>query len=103
MLPAVASMITPPGFSRPSASAASIMVRAIRSLIEPPGLALSSLVNSRQGPQSNIPVSSSTGVRPIRSSAEVTGAGACVSGAEVLAAGIIDRPTPCEGAYPYST
>src|SRR5260221_648928 len=48
VLPAVASMITPPGLSRPSASAASIMVRAMRSLIEPPGLALSSLVKRRQ-------------------------------------------------------
>jgi hypothetical protein len=33
----VASTTVPPGFKRPSASAAAIMERAMRSLIEPPG------------------------------------------------------------------
>ena len=77
MLPAVASMMVPPGFSRPSASAASIMVSAMRSLMEPPGLVFSSFRNSLQGPVSK-PCSSSMGVWPIRSRAEVTGRGEVV-------------------------
>ena len=76
MLPAVASTITPPGFSRPSRSAASIIVSAILSLIEPPGLALSSFRNRRHGPVSKAPVISIIGVWPISSRAEATGLGA---------------------------
>src|SRR5687767_3782892 len=66
--------MVPPGFSEPSFSAASIIERAMRSLIEPPGLALSSFTKRRQGPVSK-PVSSSIGVRPIRSRAEAAGGG----------------------------
>ena len=66
-MPAVASTRAP-GASRPSASAASIMLRA--GLDGADGLALSSLRNSRQGPQS-MRVTSRRGVLPIRSSADV--------------------------------
>ena len=45
----------------------------MRSLIEPPGFWFSSLTNSRHGPVSNR-VSSTIGVLPIRSSADLTGA-----------------------------
>src|SRR5262245_2106476 len=61
--------MVPPGLRRPSASAASIMVRAGRSLSDPEGLALSSLRNSRQGPRS-MRVTSMRGVSPMRSSTE---------------------------------
>ena len=43
VLPAVASTIVPPGLSRPSFSAASIIETPIRSLKLPPGLTDSSL------------------------------------------------------------
>src|SRR5471032_907543 len=55
------------------------MERAMRSLIEPPGLALSSLTKRRQGPVSN-PLSSTIGVAPIRSRAEATAGGAKAGG-----------------------
>src|SRR3984893_4909103 len=58
--------MVPPGFSLPSASAASLMVRAGRSLSEPDGLALSSLRNRRQSPRS-MRVTSIRGVSPMRS------------------------------------
>src|SRR5215467_15722942 len=61
--------MVPPGFSRLSASAASIMKRAGRSLMDPEGLALSSFKNSWNGPQSNL-VSSISGVSPMRSRTE---------------------------------
>ncbi len=67
VLPAVASMMVPPGFRLPSRSAASIMDSAIRSLIEPPGLRFSSLRNSRQGPVSKLRTST-IGVLPIMAS-----------------------------------
>src|SRR6266566_130356 len=69
VLPAVASTMVPLDFRRPSASAASIMVRAGRSLSEPEGFALSSLRNSRQGSQS-MRVTSMRGVSPMRSSTD---------------------------------
>src|SRR5215208_5813227 len=46
VLPEVGSMIVPPGFSRPSASAASTILIATRSLIEPPGLKYSTLATT---------------------------------------------------------
>src|SRR5215471_7633286 len=61
--------MVPPAFRRPSASAASIMVRAGRSLSEPEGFALSSLRNNRQGPRS-MRVTSMRGVSPMRSSTD---------------------------------
>src|ERR1700679_2981667 len=72
VLPAVASTIVPPGLSLPSRSAASIIDLPMRSLIEPPGFWLSSLTNRRHGPVSNL-LSSTIGVLPIRSSADLTG------------------------------
>src|SRR6185437_8159686 len=80
------------GLSRPSASAASIIERAMRSLIEPPGLALSSLTKRRQGPVSK-PVSSTIGVLPIRSRADATtgGVGKVVTGASEADSGVILR------------
>jgi len=43
----VASTIVPPGARRPSRSAASIIERPMRSLIDPPGFLFSSLAKSR--------------------------------------------------------
>ena len=47
MLPLVGSTITPPGFSRPARSAASIIGSAMRSFTEPPGFMCSSLATMR--------------------------------------------------------
>ena len=52
VLPAVASTTVPPGCRRPSRSAASIIARPMRSLIEPPGFCDSSFRNSVHGPVS---------------------------------------------------
>jgi len=57
-------MIVPPGFNLPSLSAASIIVKAIRSLIEPVGFWFSSFTKSWQRPVS-IRVISTSGVLPI--------------------------------------
>src|SRR5688572_23664427 len=46
VLPDVPSMIVPPGFSSPAFSASSIIRTAIRSLIELPGLKVSTLANT---------------------------------------------------------
>ena len=46
VLPDVPSMMVPPGFSRPSRSASSIIFRAMRSLIELPGLKVSTLAST---------------------------------------------------------
>jgi hypothetical protein len=46
VLPEVGSTIVPPGRSLPSRSAASIIATATRSLIEPPGLNISTLATS---------------------------------------------------------
>ena len=46
VLPEVGSMMVPPGLSAPDASAASIIDSAMRSLIEPPGLARSLLIQT---------------------------------------------------------
>ena len=46
MLPEVGSMIVAPGLSAPLFSAASIIDSAMRSLIEPPGLARSDLIHT---------------------------------------------------------
>ena len=64
MLPAVASMMVPPGFRFPSRSAASIIASATRSLIEPVGFWFSSFTKSWQGPVS-IRVISTSGVSPM--------------------------------------
>ena len=46
MLPLVGSTMTPPGASSPEASAASTIASAMRSLMEPPGLARSSFIQT---------------------------------------------------------
>src|SRR3546814_7247711 len=46
VLPDVGSTMVPPAFSRPSRSADSIIARPIRSLIDPPGLLRSDLINT---------------------------------------------------------
>ena len=48
MLPLVGSMIVPPGLSRPSRSAASIIGSPIRSFTEPPGLSISSFARTQR-------------------------------------------------------
>ena len=54
-----------PGRSRPSASAASIIASAIRSLYDPVGLAASSFTHTSAPPSPAIRVSRTTGVSPI--------------------------------------
>ena len=72
VLPDVGSMMVPPGFSSPLASAASIIATAIRSLTEPPGLKYSTLASTvPRTPSTERPILSS-GVLPMRSSSEST-------------------------------
>ena len=47
-------MIVPPGFSAPRFSASSIIASAMRSLIEPPGLARSDLIQTSASPNSRL-------------------------------------------------
>ena len=61
-------MIVPPGFNLPSASASSIMVNAMRSLTELPGLKVSYLARTKQGSSSVILFTLTNGVLPIVSS-----------------------------------
>ena len=49
VLPLVPSTIVPPGLKRPSASASSIILSAIRSFTELPGLKVSYLAKTKQG------------------------------------------------------
>ncbi len=49
VLPDVPSMMVPPGFKRPSASASSIILTAIRSFTELPGLKVSYFAKTKQG------------------------------------------------------
>jgi hypothetical protein len=72
VLPEVGSTITPPGRSRPSRSAVSIIRRAIRSFTEPPGFRYSIL--ARTSRVAAVPfvtdLSRSRGVLPITSVSE---------------------------------
>jgi hypothetical protein len=68
-LPAVVSTITEPGRNCPLRSAASIIDRPMRSLMEPPGFWHSSFRYSSQGPVSKERVRTS-GVLPMRSRIE---------------------------------
>src|SRR5436190_10409045 len=68
VLPEVGSTIVPPGFSFPSRSAASTMVIAIRSLIEPPGLRNSSLASTVAAPSGTTCCRRTSGVLPTSSS-----------------------------------
>src|SRR6478609_4477708 len=55
VFPDVGSMIVPPGFSLPERSASSIIARAMRSLIDPPGLARSDFIHtSARSPNSRL-------------------------------------------------
>src|SRR4051812_37593732 len=64
VLPDVGSMIVPPGFSRPSCSAASTIRIATRSLIEPPGLKYSTLATIVGASPAPILESRTSGVSP---------------------------------------
>ena len=68
VLPLVGSMIVPPGASRPSRSAASIMKSAGRSLELPPGLVVSSLASTGAAIPSPMRPRRTIGVRPMSSS-----------------------------------
>ena len=70
MLPDVGSTIVPPGFSRPSASAASIIRLAMRSFTEPPGLKYSTLASTSGARPSATWFSRTSGVSPMRSTTE---------------------------------
>ena len=68
MLPEVGSTIVPPGSSFPSRSAASIIVIAIRSLIEPPGFRNSSFASTVAASSGTTFWSRTSGVLPTSSS-----------------------------------
>ena len=70
VLPLVGSMIVPPGFRRPSRSAASISRTATRSLIDPPGLNSSSLATSSGVRPWPMRLSRTSGVSPMVSRIE---------------------------------
>ena len=72
MLPLVGSTMVPPGRSRPSRSAATIISSAGRSLDEPPGLVVSIFMASTLGIRSTslIRFSRTSGVLPMRSTTE---------------------------------
>ena len=65
VLPAVASMIVPPGCSQPRRSASSTIATPTRSLMLPPGLSDSSLTRICAGTPSASRCSGIKGVRPI--------------------------------------
>ncbi len=62
--------MVPPGRSRPSASAASIIFTAIRSFTEPPGLRYSTLASTVAAMPSVTRFNRTNGVSPIRSTTE---------------------------------
>ena len=68
MLPEVGSTIVPPGFSRPSRSAASIIASPMRSLTDPPGFTNSSFARIVPGTSREIRSRRTIGVDPTRSS-----------------------------------
>ena len=67
VLPEVGSTIVPPGLSRPSASAASIIAIPMRSFTEPPGLRNSSFASSSPGTSRESRSSRTIGVSPTSS------------------------------------
>lgn len=67
VLPEVGSTMVPPGFRRPSASAASMMRVAMRSFDEPPGLRYSIFASTVAAIPSVTLVSLTSGVLPTRS------------------------------------
>ena len=68
VFPEVPSTIVPPGLSRPSASASSIILSAIRSLTEFPGLKYSTFAKTKASTSFAIELSLIKGVFPIVSS-----------------------------------
>ena len=70
MLPDVGSTMVPPGWSTPVASAASTIVRAMRSFTDPPGLRYSILASTVAGTPSVTRSSRTNGVLPMRSTTE---------------------------------
>ena len=72
MLPLVGSTIVPPGLSLPSRSAASIILTAIRSFTDPPGLRYSTLARINGFAPSVTRDSLSSGVLPTRSISDST-------------------------------
>ena len=70
VFPEVGSTIVPPGRSLPSRSAASISATATRSLIEPPGLSISTLATTSGVSPAARRESRTSGVSPIASRIE---------------------------------
>src|SRR5690606_28635651 len=68
VLPEVGSTIVPPGFSSPDASAASIILVAMRSFDEPPGFRYSTFTSTVAAIPSVTLLSLTRGVLPTRSS-----------------------------------
>ncbi len=71
VLPDVHSIIVPPGFILPSASAFSIILSAMRSLVECPGLKYSTLAYTGQGKSATILFIFTMGVSPMVSKMEL--------------------------------
>jgi hypothetical protein len=67
VLPDVGSTMVPPGLSSPLASAASIILTAIRSLALPPGLRYSILAATMPDPSGTTEFSRTRGVLPMSS------------------------------------
>src|ERR1700744_4602320 len=67
VLPEVGSTMVPPGLSSPSASAASIIFTAIRSLELPPGLRYSTFATTVPAPAGTTEFRRTSGVPPMRS------------------------------------
>ena len=71
VFPEVGSMMVSPGFSNPSCSAFSIILRAIRSFTLPPGLKNSSFTNTSAESSGTILFNLTIGVLPINSVTEL--------------------------------
>jgi hypothetical protein len=65
VFPLVPSMMTPPGFNAPLVSASSIILSAIRSLIELPGFVVSTLAYTVHGKSLVMELSFTIGVFPM--------------------------------------
>ena len=65
VLPEVPSIMVPPGFNLPSFSASSIIFKAMRSLMELPGLKVSTLAKTKAGMSFTMVFSFTIGVLPM--------------------------------------
>ncbi|OBH74232.1 hypothetical protein A5682_03995 [Mycobacterium mantenii] len=97
MLPEVGSTMVPPGRSCPLASAASIILTAIRSFELPPGLRYSTLAATMPAPSGTTEFSRTNGVPPMRSlmccAIRMRSSSQAVSrGAQLRSAGLRRRP-----------